>query len=119
MSWIEAVRLGPDLLSKKQTNLDVVFYGDGIGGFTTVEKEITSIGTIEYALNNSGKPDASSHGDRLTQILSGYFPLLFHSNPQKAMVIGLASGMTIGEVLLYPMERVDVLEINEQVDSIL
>jgi spermidine synthase len=114
-SWPDAFRFGPELLAQQQNNLKLVFYGDGIGGFTTVEKEITSIGTIEYALNNSGKPDASSHGDRLTQTLSGHFPLLFHPDPQKILVIGLASGMTIGEVLLYPVEQVDVLEINDQV----
>ncbi len=114
-SWMDTLRFGPDLLAQQQANLELVFYGDGIGGFTTVEKETTSIGTVEYALNNSGKPDASSHGDRLTQTLSGHFPLLFHPAPQKAMVIGLASGMTIGEILLYPIEQVDVLEINDQV----
>lgn len=114
-SWADALRFGPELLDQQRDNLELVFYGDGIGGFTTVEKETTSMGTVEYALNNSGKPDASSHGDRLTQTLSGHFPLLFHPNPQKAMVIGLASGMTIGEMLLYPLERIDVLEINDQV----
>jgi spermidine synthase len=114
-SWPDAFRFGPELLAQQQNNLELVFYGDGIGGFTTVEKETTSIGTIEYALNNSGKPDASSHGDQLTQTLSGHFPLLFHQDPQKILVIGLASGMTIGEVLLYPVEQVDVLEINDQV----
>jgi spermidine synthase len=114
-TWPDAFRFGPELLAQQQNNLELVFYGDGIGGFTTVEKEITSIGTIEYALNNSGKPDASSHGDRLTQTLSGHFPLLFHQDPKKILVIGLASGMTIGETLLYPVEQVDVLEINDQV----
>lgn len=114
-SWVEALRLGPSLLAHQQENLELVFYGDGIGGFTTVEKETTSIGTVEYALNNSGKPDASSHGDQWTQTLSGHFPMLFHPDPQKVMVIGLASGMTTGEVLHYPIERVDVLEINDQV----
>lgn len=114
-SWLDALKLGPDLLAQQQANLELVYYGDGIGGFTTVEKETISIGTVEYALNNSGKPDASSHGDRLTQTLSGHFPMLFHSDPQKTMVIGLASGMTIGEILLYPIKQVDVLEINNQV----
>jgi len=31
------------------------------------------------------------------------------------MVIGLASGVTAGEVLCYPVEKLDVLEINDQV----
>jgi len=66
-------------------------------------------------LLNSGKPDASSHGDRTTQTLLAHVPLLFHPKPEKVMVLGLASGMTPGEVLLYPVKRLDVLEISEQV----
>ena len=30
------------------------------------------------------------------------------------MILGLASGMTAGEALLYPVDRLDVLEINDQ-----
>ncbi len=114
-TWVEALTRGPSLLVRERGGLEVAFYGDGIGGFTTVEKETTSIGVVEYALFNSGKPDASSHGDRSTQTLSGHIPLLFHPCPEKIVVIGLASGMTLGEALLHPIKRADVLEINEQV----
>lgn len=114
-SWFDALWKGSRLLARERKGLEVVFYGDGIGGFTTVEKETTSLGTVEYAMYNSGKADASSHGDRLTQTLSGHVPLLFHPNAEKVMVVGLASGMTPGEVLLYPVKRLDILEISDQV----
>ncbi len=114
-SWWDALLRGSALLAQQRQGIELAFYGDGIGGFTTVEKETTSLGRVEYALYNSGKPDASSHGDRSTQTLSGHIPLLFHPDPEKVMVLGLASGMTPGEVLLYPVKQLDVLEINEQV----
>jgi spermidine synthase len=114
-SWWDAFWRGSALLAQQREGIELAFYGDGIGGFTTVEKETTSLGTVEYALYNSGKPDASSHGDRSTQTLSGHVPLLFHPAPEKVMVLGLASGMTPGEVLLYPVKQLDILEINEQV----
>ena len=114
-SWHDALWTGSGVLAKQQEGLEVVFYGDGIGGFTTVEKETTSLGTVEYALYNSGKADASSHGDRSTQTLSAHIPILFHPSPEKVMVLGLASGMTSGEVLHYPVKQLDILEINEQV----
>ncbi len=114
-SWLDALLRGPELLEGERKGLDVVFYGDGIGGFTTVEKETTSLGAVEFALYNSGKPDASSHGDRATQALSGHIPLLFHPHPEKVMVLGLASGMTPGEALLHPVKQMDILEINDQV----
>ena len=79
-----------------------------------MEKWVNPIGRANYTLLNSGKTDASSHGDRLTQALSAHIPLLFHPDPEKVMVLGLASGMTAGEALLYPVKQLDVLEINDQ-----
>ncbi len=114
-SWAEALWKGAERIARQRRGLEVVFQGEGVSGFTTVEKEITSLGTVEYALFNSGKADASSHGDRSTQTLSAHIPLLFHPNAQNVMVLGLASGMTPGEVLLYPVKKLDIAEINEQV----
>jgi len=114
-SFFRALTAGPEILARHETGREIVFYGDGTGGFTTVEKLTDSLGTIKYTLLNSGKPDASSHGDRSTQTLLAHVPLLFHPNPENIMVLGLASGMTAGEALLYPIKRMDALEINRQV----
>lgn len=113
--WWQALRQGKTLLARERSGQQVVFQGEGVGGFTTVETETTSLGTVEWAMFNSGKADASSHGDRSTQTLSGHIPLLFHPGARQVMILGLASGMTSGEVLGYPIERLDILEINEQV----
>lgn len=113
--WGEALWNGSELIARQRQGLEVVFKGESVAGFTTVEKENTSLGTVEYALFNSGKADASSHGDRSTQTLSAHIPLLFHPHAQNVMVLGLASGMTPGEVLLYPVRKVDIVEINAQV----
>lgn len=113
--WIDALLHGTGILAGQREGLEVVYYGEGIGGFTTVEKEVNSLGIVEYAMFNSGKADASSHGDRSTQTLSAHIPMLFHPKPQNVMVLGLASGMTSGEVLLYPVKKLDIVEINEEV----
>jgi spermidine synthase len=113
-SWFDAVWKGASKFARHVAGYEVVFYGDGIGGFTTVEKWVNPIGKANYALLNNSKEDASSHGDRLTQSLLAHIPLLFHPDPEKVMVLGLASGMTAGEVLLYPVKQLDVLEINDQ-----
>jgi spermidine synthase len=114
-SWFEAVSKGPSKLTESVKDKEVIFYGDGIGGFTTVDKSDSPIGNANYTLMNSGKTDATSHSGRLTQALSSQIPLLFHPAPEKVMVIGLASGMTAGEALLYPIKQLDVVEINDQV----
>jgi spermidine synthase len=113
--WVRALWQGKAILSRHEAGREVVFYGDGLAGFTTVEKAIDSLGTVKFTLLNSGKPDASSHGDRSTQTLLAHVPLLFHPHPEKVMVLGLASGMTAGEVLHYPVKQLDILEINPEV----
>jgi spermidine synthase len=113
--WLKALWEGSEAIEKQRRGLEVVFQGEGVAGFTTVEREETSLGTVEFAMFNSGKADASSHGDRSTQALSAHIPLLFHPDAKKVMVLGLASGMTVGEALLYPIQKMDVVEINAQV----
>jgi spermidine synthase len=80
-----------------------------------VLKYADELGNIEYMMANSGKIDASSRKDMKTQTLSAHFPMLFHPNPKTVMVLGLASGVTAGEALYYPIEQLDVLEISQQV----
>ncbi|WP_028319970.1 fused MFS/spermidine synthase [Desulfatiglans anilini] len=113
--WLDALLRGGQVLARHEEGREVVFFEDGPGGFTTVERMVDSLGVERFTLLNSGKPDASSHGDRSTQTLLAHVPLLFHPGARTVMVLGLASGMTAGEVLHYPVERVDVLEINSAV----
>lgn len=107
LSWEDSF---PDLRSGK-----LLFYGDGIGGFTTVLEVPDLMGGASYSLCNSGKPDASSTRDMDTQTLLAHFALLFHPAAEDALVIGLGSGITAGEFLHYPVKRLDIVEINEQV----
>jgi len=113
-AWLEAFLHGPRILNSSERG-DLVYYGDGIGGFTTVIKDSDAMGNLILMLANSGKPDASSRADMKTQTLSAHFPMLFHKDPKKVMVLGLASGITAGGVLCYPVDKLDVVDINEQV----
>ncbi len=117
VSWFKALFYGTEMFSSYNKG-EVVYFGDGIGGFTTVTKGTDLLENVSYTLLNSGKPDASSLGDDMcTQTLSAHFPMLFHPNPKNVMVLGLASGITAGEILYYPVERLDVIEINNQTVS--
>ena len=112
--WIASLLNGSKILERAEKG-ELLFYGEGAGGFTTVVKLTDALGNINFAMANSGKTDASSRRDMETQTLLAHLPMLSHKNPQKVMVIGLASGITAGEVLCYPVKRLDILEINEQV----
>jgi spermidine synthase len=112
---VEALLSGTDWFSQ-YVDGEVVYFGEGIAGFTTVLKtEFDILGNKGYALFSSGKPEASSQLDMDTQTLSAHVPLLFHKDPKTVLVVGLASGVTAGEVLHYPVERLDVIDINRKV----
>ncbi len=65
-----------------------------------------------YAFVISGKTDGSSRGDAATQVMGGLIGAALHSNPRRALVIGLGTGSTAGWLAAVPsMERVDVVEL--------
>ncbi len=95
---------------------DILFYGDGIGGFTTVKRSFDTDGFPMMSLFNSAKSDASNGGpDMCTETMLAHLPMLCHSRPDDVLVIGLASGITAGETLHYPVKQLDVVDINRQV----
>ena len=112
--WLKTLLKGQEILTRFEEG-ELVYYGEGIGGFTTVHKATDPLGNNEFVMFNSGKADASSRGDMKTQTLLAHFPMLFHRDPKRVMVLGLASGITTGEILHYPVERLDIVEINEKV----
>ena len=114
LGWGSALFDGPELLRQGEHS-ELIYYGDGIGGFTTVMGFPRPGATPHYVIVNGGKVDGSSGEDMMTQTLLTHLPMLFHPNPQHVMVLGLATGVTAGEVLHYPIEQLDVLEISKQV----
>jgi spermidine synthase len=112
-SFLQALLQGPEILARAQRG-ELVYHADGLSGFTAVRMYPNPLGGNYFALTISGKPDASSHADMMTQSLLAHFPMLFHPNPKKVMVLGLASGITAGEVLYYPVDQLDVIDINRQ-----
>lgn len=67
------------------------------------------------SLRINGKTDASSEGDMPNQILLAHLPLLFHPKAKSVAIIGLASGVTAGNALLYPIETLDCFELSPAV----
>lgn len=112
--WAKAFWKGAEILGALN-QAELVYYGDGIGGFTTVTHVKNIFGYSNYTMSNSGKPDASSRGDLSTQLMLAHVPMMFHPNPKSVMVLGHASGITSGEVLNYPVDRLDTLEISDKV----
>ncbi len=89
---------------------DVVLFEDDPAANLMVTSRPTATGPF-YTLYVNGKPDASSDTDLPTQLLSGHIPLLLHPDPKDVLIIGMASGVTAGASLEYPIERLDVVEL--------
>jgi spermidine synthase len=106
--YAPAVR-GPSL-ETALTAGELLSYREGSTGTVTVRRVA---GTISLAID--GKVDASNAGDMLTQRLLAHVPLLLHPNPQRAAIIGLGSGVTLGSALTHPLSEVHVLEISQGV----
>lgn len=111
--FYEAIRLGksvarsPAELRAIEAKRKVLFHKEDASTTVTVKEHPGG----SLSLYSNGKPDASSHGDLPSQELVAHIPLLMHPDPKSALVIGLASGITLGSAGRYPLERLDCVEI--------
>ena len=100
---------------------ELVFYRDGVAATISVERR----GRL-LTLKANGKPEASNDADMATQILVGLLPFVLHETteaaraaraagtytpPRTAAMVGFGSGVTAGASLAWPLERLDVVEI--------
>ena len=100
-----------DLKEAEEKKNKVLFFKEGM--HTTVTTELSTSGNIFLRVN--GKTDASLGLDMRTQLLSGYLPMLFHTNPKSALVIGQGSGITLGAVEQFPLDEINLVEISSAV----
>lgn len=96
--------------SEAMENRRIIYYKDSITSTVTVVEGLQN-GAPVFALQIDGKTEASSYGDLTTQYMIAHLPLLLHPNPKKAMIIGLASGCTLGAALCHPVEKVVCAEL--------
>ncbi|MDZ4803363.1 MAG: fused MFS/spermidine synthase [Candidatus Eisenbacteria bacterium] len=63
------------------------------------------------SLRTNGKVEASSSGDMLTQKMISHLPILYHRAPSDVLMIGLASGISLGSVIVHPeVSKADCVE---------
>lgn len=96
-----------------RTNL--VYYKDGPCSNVAVLRfsEGDKIGT--YSLLTNGCVDASDGADMSQQILLASYPMLFRPNSRRACVIGWGSGITVAELLNFPITSVTAVELEPSV----
>ena len=78
-------------ISELMQELSLLFYDEATEG-------TVSVWHAEYilSLRTSGKVEASSYGDMVTQKMIAHLPLLYHrGDPKEGVMIGLASGISV------------------------
>jgi len=65
-------------------------------------------------LSVNGKIEASTNADLETQLMASHLPLLMHPDPRDVMVIGLASGITVGAAASHPVDTIRVVEVEKK-----
>ena len=86
---------------------EILFSREDGTGLVTVRRSPAGIQSLQI----NGKTEASTGGDMSTQLLSAHLPLLLHPEPLDVLVIGLASGITLGAAERHPLRSIEVVEI--------
>ena len=96
---------------------DLLFYKEGLTATVSVQRDLpASAGQADRRyFRTNGKIDGSSHDDAVSQLLTAYVPLLLAPDAKRAAVIGLGTGMTAKAAAAFPLDRIDVLEIEPAV----
>ena len=98
--------LSPGEFRRRQERRELLLYEEGLSTTVTVARSPTAI-----SLSVNGKTDASTGRDMATQLMLGHLGALLHPEPHRALVIGLASGITVGAIAQHPLQAIDVAEI--------
>jgi len=105
----------PERLDRAFSAYRTRYYREGSEAVVGVFDRPTLGGSPHRVLTIDGKVDASTGADMATQVLSGHLPFLFRPDARNALVIGLASGVTVGALAEHPLERIEVVEIEPAV----
>ncbi len=97
-----------EFFRQARSDKEVLYARDGLTASVLVAREPRK-NNVYLAVN--GKVDASSQGDLETQIMAGHIPLLLHPAPRNVLIVGLASGITVGAAASHPVESIRVVEI--------
>jgi len=86
---------------------DVLYYREGL----TVTVSVHRIPSSDYIyFRSNGKIDGS-YGDALSQLMTGYIPMMLHPKAERVAVIGLGSGMSAHALATFPVKTIEVIEI--------
>lgn len=98
--------ISPELIRAVSEVTQVLYFGEGLEAIISVNR----IGDGDQRMLVNGKVVASSSPkDLQLQFALGHLPMLLHPGPEKVLVVGLGTGMTLGATSVHPGVRELVL----------
>lgn len=97
------------------THYRQLFYRDGAGASVLVYERPSLAALPHRVLTIDGKVEASTADDMATQVLSGHLPLMAGAPSNRALIIGVASGITVGALARHPFREIVAVEIEPAV----
>ncbi len=100
------------------SHLNLVYHKDGSTATVSVVegKEREEFNRKSRAIIVNGKSDSDTLGDMITLKLLAHLPALLSPERDRVMVIGLGTGVTAGELTLYPdIKEIHIAEISPEV----
>ena len=103
-------QFNPHLMTARKQHIKIIYYKDAADATVSVETVDGIAGPESIGLRINGKPDAGTDVDLCNQLLLAHLPLLAKPDAKEVFVLGLASGMTAGGALAFPINHLDVAE---------
>lgn len=98
-----------EILSSISQN-ELLYYKEGLSSTVAVKRHQEVI-----SLSINANIDASSGSDMYTQLLLGHLPSLFAKRHERALVIGMGSGVTLAALASYPYREISCVELEKGV----
>ena len=68
---------------------------------------------LYFSIDGKVESDTTPRG-QVIQRMIGHIPMLFHPNPKRVVNIGLGAGVTLGALGCYPVDHLEVVEIEPE-----
>jgi spermidine synthase len=108
--YLDPGRFRGQPLAQAAGSMELLYYRDSLNTTVSVHRQGETL-----FLKVGGKTDASTGLDMATQVLSAHLPLLLHPEPQRVLVVGLGSGVTLGRAGRHPVSLLHCAELDPAV----
>ncbi len=106
------IRDGKIILRDNIMNDRLLYYKEALS--STVSVHLSSNERKYFSIDGKVEADQSPRG-MMQQRMVAHLPMLFHPNPKKAINIGLGAGVSFGALGQYPLDHLEVVEIEPSV----